>query len=510
MVKVILRREEKKISARLFHQPAEVTTHSQRGSTGKDADPGIAARKLFRNCKGVVAGGIVGNRDLQPGIPQGEEIFEAATEKTPAPADRNTDAHQRDGAQNLAPPAGRPGLVRTARNVLAVGMWILPGWTESWAAGLPRPTLRWLELHAMAGRPLMSSGEPPPLRVALVKTEVDDHLYAAPGDSGDLLELARSTFKMFGPLSLFTRFRADCLLVRLSDDPDCQQWRECFARDPDPADSERKRLARPFQLPPGYSGRAEPPVHTCCPVEEVDWSRYDAVFCHEMNVPFRIRRRFPNIFWSYWVGETGTPSYRRSLRGPLAGYHCFLTGGARRWRVRPSLPPHVLEFPYILQHPSDHKLLGGLSWESRRGILLEKQTSLRLPLSARRALESWGPVWDSPPEAVQRLSRLHQARYYLQVGGNPVWGNGLMEAAASGCLVLADPATLPNNASVLLPPCTVRDGAEAASKIDAWENQPDQLASLLQIQSEMAAWFLSVRPLGEWMRYYRRFISGNR
>lgn len=382
----------------------------------------------------------------------------------------------------------------------------LPEFAEPVLAALPRPALRWLETHASPfgwrSQEQGSAGRP---RVALVKSEITGHIFSRPGLASDLPSLVLSTWKMTGPTALFTQWNAEFLLVRLSPDAECQHWRESFAHDPDPGASARSYDKNRTETPPGVPSEVLPQGASAVPAESVDWSRYDAVFSHDLAVPERIVRNHPRVFWSYWIGETGTPTFKRSYRQPLAGYHCFLNGGSRRWRVRPGLRPHALEFPYIFQHPRDREHLGAESIENRRGIFLEKQTSDLLPDEVRRELERLQPVLGSSPLASERLRRLHTSRYYIQMGGQTVWGNGMQEAVMAGCLALVSPATMPNNLSLLLPDTSPRSWSSLVAMVRRLEGEEGLREKLRQRQESLAGWLLFHRPARDWLGVWRRF-----
>lgn len=372
---------------------------------------------------------------------------------------------------------------------------------------LPRPALRWLETHATPVGWTCAEDQPAERpRVALIKSEITGHIYSRPGRAEDLRSLVLSTWKMTGPTALFTRWHADFIIVRLSPDAECQHWRESFAQDPDPEASARAYDKNRTEIPPGLAGGPPQGTSAVAP-ESVDWSSYDAVFSHDLALPEKIVRRHPRVFWSYWIGETGTPSFKSSYRHPLAGYQCFLNGGSRRWRVRPSLRAHVLEFPYIFQHPGDRELLGALPMADRQGIFLEKQTSDLLPDGIRRELEQRLPVWGSSPLAAERLRRLQQARYYIQMGGRSVWGNGMQEAVMAGCLALVSPDTMPNNRSLLLPETSPRSWASAIAAVEHLERDPEKRENLRQHQEALAGWLLFRRPAQDWLQAWQRFRS---
>lgn len=371
---------------------------------------------------------------------------------------------------------------------------------------LPRPMLNWMESHAFP--PIPARKVIPPRRVAVVKSEYCAHIYARPWSGGNLRELALSTLKTFGPLSLFTRHQTDFVIVRLPNDPECQVWREFYAGDPDPAASAGIHEAVPFYRPPGQPASSPSQGDLAVDPETVDWSIYDAVIVQDICLPERIVRRFPSVFWSYWIGETGGPSFKASSHRPSPGYHFFLNGSSRRWRVRPGLRPHVLEFPYILQDGHTHTKIGALPFERRSGVLLEVNTARTIPPKFRARLERFGPVMENigPPD--ERLDRLHRSKYFLQMIPKRLWGNSLNEAVAAGCLGLANPDSMPNNRSLLMPGLNPPDWEAMIRRLEDLEGSPLEAEQEQQRQQTMADWLLCDRPLLQLEKAISTFRQG--
>ena len=214
--------------------------------------------------------------------------------------------------------------------------------------------------------------------------------------------------------------------------------------------------------------------------------------------------RSPGIFWSFWISETGSPCFKQAYRKAPIGYQAFLNGGSRRWRVRPSLRPHALEFPYILQDFATHRLLGAKSWENRSGILLEVNSARTIPPDIRRKLEQVAPVRDNIGSPEVRLGLLHSSRYFLQMVEKPLWGNSLNEASAAGYLCFANRSSMPNNLSLLTPE-TVPDSWEAViALLRRLEALPERATGLWHLQQSLAGYFLHQRPLAEWEERWMR------
>jgi len=381
----------------------------------------------------------------------------------------------------------------------------LPTPFEPGLAALPRPLLNWMETHAV---PRIPEGKAvAPRRVAVVKSQYCAHIYARPWSGGDLRQLALSTLKTFGPLSLFSRHQADFLIVRLPADPECQVWREFYAGDPDPVASARIhegfRNYRPADEPPGSPSQGDWAVDP----DSVDWGRYDAVIVQDLCLPARITRNFPRVLWSYCIGETGSASFKESFRRPAAGYSLYLNGSSRRWRVRPGLRNHVLEFPYILQDSQAHLQLGARPWRERSGVLLEVNTARALPAGIRARLEKIAPVAENVGPPAVRLDLLHRSRYFVQMIPKRLWGNSLNEAVAAGCLGLANPGSMPNNRSLLMPGLVPENWESMLSLMVELEKNRGRMEEKQREQQALADWILCHRPLMEWEGRLEAFRS---
>jgi hypothetical protein len=89
-----------------------------------------------------------------------------------------------------------------------------------------------------------------------------------------------------------------------------------------------------------------------------------------------------------------------------------------------------------------------------------------------------------------------------------LWGNSLNEAVAAGCLGIANPASMPNNRSLLLPGLTPRDWESALRLLQTLVAEPADAESLQATQQRLADWFLCDRPLGEWEQRLAAFQAG--
>jgi len=375
---------------------------------------------------------------------------------------------------------GFPSRVRLPASLLF--MVAIPSWSEFFLGALPRPALRWLESHA---EPVGWKNPPPTLpagfRVAFVKQALwPDHPTLSHESS--YRDLILSTQKKTGMMALYSDWHAHAWMVAEDSAPECAVWQQASAGDPDPAKAWRDRREAVGTLS----------VAHIASVDDVDWGSYHLVISSNISVPSRIVKKHRGTVWSYLIEETGTRSYRQSYQAPLAGYDLFLNGLFRRIRTRPRLRSHVIEMPFNFQRPSSYAPFGGTAL--RRGILLEKQTATRLAPAQLHSLEPWGPVrtvGGSPQDVIRALM---ESKYYLQFGGNTIWGNGMIEAAVAGCLAISEPRVMPNNSSLVFPGLNPKTWPEVPLIFDRLEKRPEEFHALQSCQQKMAEWLSYGRP----------------
>jgi hypothetical protein len=89
-----------------------------------------------------------------------------------------------------------------------------------------------------------------------------------------------------------------------------------------------------------------------------------------------------------------------------------------------------------------------------------------------------------------------------------LWGNSLNEAVAAGCLGLANPDSMPNNRSLLMPGLTPPDWDSMLSLLQRLEADPQRAELEYHEQQALSDWLLCDRPLLEWETRLENFRSG--
>lgn len=382
------------------------------------------------------------------------------------------------------------------------GCFPFPQALESCLAVLPRPGLRFFEIHGLPG--FIPDSEFAAIRefwrgrkVALVRQTACLASYeAAPAPSW--METALTTKHHPGPLALLADLGADFIVVRQAAEEETFAWRGKHAGDPDPAVT--------FRRMEEYRRREEekPGVVSCA---DVPWDNYDLVVCLDLPVPTRIVEKTRRPLWAYYSVEAGGPLAEASQIRACAGYHLFLNQHFRRYRARPANRAHMLEFPFSFQ--SRH------AWTSLQEQLGCARAT-RAGVVADRASGAWVPSSDQPDFSVlgcegRRLDlaglvRLYAAKKYaLRLDPHRRWGNWLIEVVQSGCLFLGRPDTL-DNLSPLFPGLAVRDFRAARLAVDALEGDPGRFAACREGQAALVEHLAFRRPLADLTRRLREFL----
>jgi hypothetical protein len=89
-----------------------------------------------------------------------------------------------------------------------------------------------------------------------------------------------------------------------------------------------------------------------------------------------------------------------------------------------------------------------------------------------------------------------------------LWGNSLNEAVAAGCLGLANPASMPNNRSLLMPGLTPPDWDSMVCLLLDLEQNRERAEQEYRRQKAFSDWLLCDRPLFEWETRLENFRTG--
>lgn len=329
------------------------------------------------------------------------------------------------------------------------------------------------------------------LRIAVVKQEVLPHLYCCPPGSSPV-ELLRSSLKHPGPLALATLFAADFYIVKLEASRECNLWQQKITYCGKRRSLYYDLITEPFLH--GERGHERPQGDFALRCDDIDWTKYDIVITIDIAVPTRIVAGHQDILWCYYISERCMPAYWQSLAVSLAGYDIFLNQrfGLKRWWQRRG----EINLPYnLLYDGCFDDILGPAASERAPSIFIEGQSFERLTDASLRRLEQLGEVRTTRPRTLDIVHDLRQSKYFLQLDGQRrLWGNGMIEAVAAGCLALGRVGWHKNGA-LFTEATHVRDLDAAIDVIGSLERDPEAYAAARSLQRQLLNHYCLARPL---------------
>ena len=375
----------------------------------------------------------------------------------------------------------------------------------AWLACLPRPLLDFLETsESLVPRfpiPQMEAWVQRlrQLRIAFVRQDVFQDLYCAnprlPGP-----ELVRRSVRRTGPAGLLVDFQADYWIVKEDPAPECSVWAEKIANDADPLPQAYRE--RRNQVPaPGFSTSFG---SHAVGVDEVPWENYDLVVSLDISIPFRILAKTQRPVWAYLPGDPGVPTAKRCLRQPPGNYHLSLTHSFRRYPVRPGLGARAVEFPYtFLRRKTWREVFPSSPACVRAGTMVEHQTESRLSSRERDGLAAVGPLRRPEGSILDVADCLNRSRFYFRCGGGPVVGNGMVEAAAAGCLAFGNHREFVSR-SLFCRSTLCSHRPSGVEKIRCLDAHPARLARLQSLQGDLVDYFCFYRPVRQLWSLWRQ------
>jgi len=135
--------------------------------------------------------------------------------------------------------------------------------------------------------------------------------------------------------------------------------------------------------------------------------------------------------------------------------------------------------------------------------MVEGKTYAKLGPSQIAQLEQFGPV-RRPQGSVSHLAQnLRSSRYYLSLYGNPLTGNGQIEAIMAGCLSVGDPRTYVQR-SLFTPATVAHDFASALRKLASLEADPAFRERARSEQAGIAEYICFRRPAHQLLNFLHK------
>lgn len=333
------------------------------------------------------------------------------------------------------------------------------------------------------------------LRVAVVKSEVYADLFCCAGTS-DPVDLTFSSRMRSGPVGLYVQTSCTGLIVRhesaWSDEIVRERVRDCNHRN---LEHFLEEIPKSVARDSAYSALGTQHDFAVSAMS-VDWGQFDLVLALDACVPAVITRQSPETQWAYCIGEPCMREYGRSSRRAIPGYAWFFNQHFRSVETS-TLSPHEIEWPYYLQYPGCFaSLFDPEAVSERSGFVLEHHSAAVALNSTMRALESYGPVRLSAGTPREILQRLHRGKYFLRLGGRRLWGNALIEAVSSGCLVLGDRRAFVHS-DIFRPATTAESQAGILERVRALEDDDDLFAAELRWQRSVIRFLCFERPISD-------------
>lgn len=336
------------------------------------------------------------------------------------------------------------------------------------------------------------------IRVAFVKQSSYVDLYTRPNVGTDSAPSDREVYESSnfrsGPVGLLAHFDTDFIIVKCADTLESKIWEYRLTNEATGSQETAERRNR----------RRSAQDEVAVDADTVDWSQYDIVICMENAVPSQVASQYPETVWATMLEWFGMPQFKRYLFKPPAGYDVFLTQLFSKLPFDSILPSSTLSWPYGLIHSSSFTDLGYSDREGRNRIVVDRNAS--------EALESFGGDVDfrerldvlGGMNIKQFVSIMRQAKYYTSFGTKRyLWGNGTLDTAALGALILTDRAQL-INPSIVAPSCHVSDAKELVKKIECFDQNPELYAEALLEQQQRLNYFAFWRPLGGLHRFVEK------
>jgi hypothetical protein len=127
-------------------------------------------------------------------------------------------------------------------------------------------------------------------------------------------------------------------------------------------------------------------------------------------------------------------------------------------------------------------------------VIVESHTKDGFGPVERLSLSRFGEVRQIEGSIFDVLTGLMASRYWVRLGGRPLWGNGMIEALACGCIGLANPSFFKNR-SLFSQGSVVYDFKSLLTQIEVLEENEKLRADLLRSQAILINEFAYYRPM---------------
>ncbi len=330
------------------------------------------------------------------------------------------------------------------------------------------------------------------MKVAFVKQDVYQDLYVGNKEM-TISELLFSSTGRVGPISLFEEYDCDFYIVNEENTTECHIWEKVM---PQKIKEFRKLNTQLVTNIKGMEfhepGSDKPNGYYSVSCDSIEWGKYNIVISINVSVPTKIVKKFPQVLWTYMIGEANF-----ALNKAYFGYDLCLN---QLIRGEQDLINGIIDFPYTFVGPTILERIAKNEFGTveKSGIYGEINTTTERPV---RNIPQFGPISEETGEPIivhkqnikNNLFELYRAKYYLKVGGRKTRGNGIIEAISAGTVALLSPSDV--ICSQLLPKeAWVNSSEEAIEKINFLNNNPQEYNKLLEKERFLVSQFVIDYP----------------
>lgn len=340
----------------------------------------------------------------------------------------------------------------------------------------------------------------PNYKIAVVKQDVYPDLYCC-SHQASMKERVLSSIHRSGPVALFTAFNADFHIVKTLEESRCTIWKDGGGE----TEISVGYMVRDGKIKKrnGEWANEYPQSKFSSYAESIDWGQYDIVISIYISIPERIIRKYPKVKWCYNLPNQGV-NYYLSLQKPMEGYRFFLNEKFRTVKLNPKPKYHDIDFPYHLHYYGCFHQLLNIPVENdlhKNGVFIENRTSSGLSEQEYIQLKKLGPVRIPLEEKLENvIYKELQSKYFFSLTRgiirSRIWGNGMIEAVACGCLSFANHAEYANK-DLITPFTQINSFEEFIDKVNYLEKNPDIYKKELQKQRNLLNYLCFMRPVKE-------------
>ncbi len=187
----------------------------------------------------------------------------------------------------------------------------------------------------------------------------------------------------------------------------------------------------------------------------------------------------------------------------IDGYNFFLNCKNRIIKLNSIPKKHEIDFPYSFHYYGCFHDLLNIKPNSinKEGIFIENRTASSLTQQEFQTLTKYGTVrfpMEEPLESV--IDKELKSKYFLSltrgVIRSPIWGSGMIEAIACGCLAFGDPNDYTNK-DTFNSFSSISSFEEFMKKINFLESNPEKYRIELERQRRQINYLCFTRPIKE-------------